>query len=255
MLTFGCYITYALAGVVVWIFIGLLCVYTMFLLALSRTALAILLALGPFFITMLLFENSRRLFDAWLAQLRELRAYHGIDGDGCGAPPADRQFVHGTDCGSRQLYSNCRYTEHGSRVGTRFLADEASDADCICSGRRYCHQHLWLSEPCDQLERAYRHADTAQSSCGASSHSRKPPTLGSRKPRLTAIFTSSDRLPRKVMKTMLAIAMVLALGACSTHRMHCRAWNPSISLRRLSTGRKGHYWSPTHEDGSALSTM
>jgi type IV secretion system protein VirB6 len=62
-------IGYGIAGVVVWLLIGLLCVYTMFLIALSRIALAVLLALGPFFIVMLLFERTRRLFDAWLAQL------------------------------------------------------------------------------------------------------------------------------------------------------------------------------------------
>src|SRR5579864_4701163 len=39
---FGFYI----AGVIVWVFIGLLCAYTMFLIALSHLALAILLALG-----------------------------------------------------------------------------------------------------------------------------------------------------------------------------------------------------------------
>jgi type IV secretion system protein VirB6 len=60
---------YYIAGVVVWVLMGLLCVYTMFLIALSRVALAILLALGPLFIAMLLFERTRRLFDAWLAQL------------------------------------------------------------------------------------------------------------------------------------------------------------------------------------------
>jgi type IV secretion system protein VirB6 len=60
---------YYIAGVVVWLLMGLLCVYTMFLIALSHVALAILLALGPFFVTMLLFENTKRLFDAWLAQL------------------------------------------------------------------------------------------------------------------------------------------------------------------------------------------
>lgn len=58
-----------IAGVVVWVLMGLLCVYTMFLIALSHVALAILLALGPFFIAMLLFESTKRLFDAWLAQL------------------------------------------------------------------------------------------------------------------------------------------------------------------------------------------
>jgi type IV secretion system protein VirB6 len=60
---------YYIAGVVVWVLMGLLCVYTMFLIALSHVALAILLALGPFFIAMLFFESTRRLFDAWLAQL------------------------------------------------------------------------------------------------------------------------------------------------------------------------------------------
>jgi type IV secretion system protein VirB6 len=60
---------YHVVGVMVWVLIGLLCVYTMFLIALSHVALAILLALGPLFIAMRLFDNTRRLFDAWLAQL------------------------------------------------------------------------------------------------------------------------------------------------------------------------------------------
>ena len=60
---------YLIAGIVVWVLMGLLCVYTMFLIALSHVALAILLALGPFFVGMLLFESTKRLFDAWLAQL------------------------------------------------------------------------------------------------------------------------------------------------------------------------------------------
>lgn len=60
---------YMLAGVVVWLLVGLLCVYTMFLLALSSVALSVLLALGPFFVTFLLFDTTRRFFEAWLAQL------------------------------------------------------------------------------------------------------------------------------------------------------------------------------------------
>lgn len=60
---------YFIAGVVVWVLMGLLCVYTMFLIALSHVALSILLALGPFFVATLLFERTKRLFDAWLAQL------------------------------------------------------------------------------------------------------------------------------------------------------------------------------------------
>jgi type IV secretion system protein VirB6 len=58
-----------LAGAVVWVLVGALCVYTMFLIALSSIALAVLLALGPLFIALLLFEGTRRIFSAWIAQL------------------------------------------------------------------------------------------------------------------------------------------------------------------------------------------
>jgi type IV secretion system protein VirB6 len=60
---------YYVAGAVVWTLMGLLCVYTMFLISLSGIALAVLLALGPLFITLLLFDATRRFFEAWLAQL------------------------------------------------------------------------------------------------------------------------------------------------------------------------------------------
>ena len=62
---FGFYI----AGVLVWMIMGLVCCYAMFLIALSKIALAVLLALGPLFIIFRLFEGTRRLFDAWLMQL------------------------------------------------------------------------------------------------------------------------------------------------------------------------------------------
>lgn len=58
-----------IAGAVVWCLVGMLCVYAMFLIALSSIALAVLLALGPLFIAMLLFEATRRFFSAWIAQL------------------------------------------------------------------------------------------------------------------------------------------------------------------------------------------
>jgi type IV secretion system protein VirB6 len=60
---------YYVAGLAVWVLMGLLCVYTMFLIALSSIASAVLLALGPLFLLMLLFESTRRFFDAWIAQL------------------------------------------------------------------------------------------------------------------------------------------------------------------------------------------
>jgi type IV secretion system protein VirB6 len=58
-----------LAGAAVWCLMGILCVYAMFLIALSSIALAVLLALGPLFIGLLFFDATRRFFSAWIAQL------------------------------------------------------------------------------------------------------------------------------------------------------------------------------------------
>lgn len=66
---FGGDVGFYLAGALVWLFMGLLCVYTMFLIALASIASAVLLALGPLFIVMLLFNGTRRYFEAWIAQL------------------------------------------------------------------------------------------------------------------------------------------------------------------------------------------
>src|SRR6202140_5167715 len=60
---------YYLAGMGVYLIVGLTAIYTIFLLALSRIALSVLLALGPLFITLLLFESTKRFFEAWIAQL------------------------------------------------------------------------------------------------------------------------------------------------------------------------------------------
>jgi len=49
--------------------VGLTAIYAMFLLALSKIALSILLALGPLFIALLFFETTKRFFEAWVAQL------------------------------------------------------------------------------------------------------------------------------------------------------------------------------------------
>jgi type IV secretion system protein VirB6 len=60
---------YYFAGAAVWVIVGLVCVYCVFLLALSQIAAAILLALGPLFLLALLFERTRHLFEGWIAQL------------------------------------------------------------------------------------------------------------------------------------------------------------------------------------------
>ena len=57
------------AAAIVYCLIGALCVYAMFLIALSSIALAILLALGPLFIAALFFDSTKRFFTSWIAQL------------------------------------------------------------------------------------------------------------------------------------------------------------------------------------------
>jgi len=54
---------------VVWLLIGLLCVYVMFLISLSSIASSVLLAIGPLFVALCLFDSTRRYFEAWVAQL------------------------------------------------------------------------------------------------------------------------------------------------------------------------------------------
>lgn len=60
---------YYLAGIGVYLIVGLTAIYAIFLLSLARIALSVLLALGPLFIGLLFFESSKRFFEAWLAQL------------------------------------------------------------------------------------------------------------------------------------------------------------------------------------------
>ena len=60
---------YYLAAAFVYLLMGAVCVYTLFLMALARVALALLLAIGPLFIVMLLFQATQRFFEYWIAQL------------------------------------------------------------------------------------------------------------------------------------------------------------------------------------------
>ena len=62
-------LSFYIAGIAVYVLTGITAVYTMFLLALAKIALSILLALGPLFVALLLFDSTRRFFEAWLAQL------------------------------------------------------------------------------------------------------------------------------------------------------------------------------------------
>lgn len=57
------------AAVFVYFLIVVTAVYVMFLLTLSRVALAVLLAIGPLIVPLFLFQSTRRLVEAWFAQL------------------------------------------------------------------------------------------------------------------------------------------------------------------------------------------
>jgi type IV secretion system protein VirB6 len=57
------------AAIAVYLMIAITAVYTMFLLTLSRIALSVLLALGPLIVPLFLFDVTRRLVEAWFAQL------------------------------------------------------------------------------------------------------------------------------------------------------------------------------------------
>lgn len=60
---------YYLAGFLVYLLVGLTVVYTAFLLALSKVAVAVIISLGPIFIGLLFFDATKRFFEAWVAQL------------------------------------------------------------------------------------------------------------------------------------------------------------------------------------------
>jgi type IV secretion system protein VirB6 len=66
---FGKDIVFYFAGAAVYLAVGLTAIYTMFLLALSKIALSVLLAMGPIFVALLFFESTKRYFESWIAQL------------------------------------------------------------------------------------------------------------------------------------------------------------------------------------------
>jgi len=56
---FGRDIVFYFAAIAVYIVVGLTAVYTMFLLALSKIALSVLISMGPIFMVLLFFESTR----------------------------------------------------------------------------------------------------------------------------------------------------------------------------------------------------
>jgi type IV secretion system protein VirB6 len=66
---FNNHFDFYLAGFAVYLFVGFICVWMAYLFCLSIVAVGILLALGPLFILGLMFEATKRFFEAWVAQL------------------------------------------------------------------------------------------------------------------------------------------------------------------------------------------
>jgi type IV secretion system protein VirB6 len=66
---FGADILYYFAGLFVYACTGLVAIYVLFLMELSRVALSVLLGMGPLFISLLFFKTTTRLCGAWLSQL------------------------------------------------------------------------------------------------------------------------------------------------------------------------------------------
>jgi type IV secretion system protein VirB6 len=58
-----------LAGAVVYLVMGVVSIYAMFLLALSQIALSVILVVGPLFIVLLFFDATKRFFESWVAML------------------------------------------------------------------------------------------------------------------------------------------------------------------------------------------
>ena len=57
------------AGFAVYACVGLVCIWMAYLYCLSLVAVGLLLAIGPMFILGLMFETTKRFFEAWMAQL------------------------------------------------------------------------------------------------------------------------------------------------------------------------------------------
>ena len=64
----GWFLPYILGGLIL-LTSTLMMAYALFLIALSKVALAVLVGLGPLFILMLMFKQTQKVFEAWLQQI------------------------------------------------------------------------------------------------------------------------------------------------------------------------------------------
>ncbi len=209
---------YYVAGALVWLFMGLLCVYAMFLIALSSVALAVLLALGPLFLALLLFDSTRRFFEAWLAQLAN---YALITVLTVMVAALLLQIVESyADQTAARGAAHChrRRHQHGADRGARVPAHAPGHADRRGSrGRHRAHQ-LRDREPAGGVGHAPgRRARPAALALAASSgHGRGAACTGARQRRL------ARRLRGNVMRCKLSgYFCVWLLAGCAQRELRC----------------------------------
>ena len=148
--------------------VGLTAIYAMFLLALSKIALCDPLALGPFFIALLLFETTKRFFESWIAQMANYAFVTILTvmvaalmmGLVSTAAAASRGRA-------RRRHSDCRCGA-GVSGGRAHLSHHApGDADGGGAGERAGLEFLWRGERAARLGFWPRHRGTPANSRGA----------------------------------------------------------------------------------------
>ena len=148
--------SYDIAGFAVYLIVGITAVYTIFLLALSRIALSLLLALGPLFIAFLLFDSTKQYFVSWLGQLANY-ALITLLAVLAGGAHDDTRHCSGAGRytpGRRNPDRRCGQGLHGSRAHLSRHAPGHADRRRACA--RGGAAELRRGQPCGQLERATR---------------------------------------------------------------------------------------------------
>ena len=147
----GFSLEFTLAAGVVWCLVGLLCVYAMFLIALSDIALAVLLALGPLFIALLFFDSTRRLFSAWIAQLANYALITIITVMIAALLLQVCANLCGADGGERERHRDRGRVEHGADRGARVFDFAPGHADRLRACRRPRTECVGLAEWCGPI--------------------------------------------------------------------------------------------------------
>ena len=139
----GCYRVISgsyLAGAVVWCLIGVLCVYAMFLIALSSIALAVLLAFGTAVHRTAVLRCNPSIFYGLDRAIGQLRTHYRAHRDGGRVIASNRSILCRADSGPR----------HGDLDGGRaeYDVDRVAGVSCAAPGHAHCRKlgRRWLAQ-------------------------------------------------------------------------------------------------------------